>query len=73
MTGTPRDDHDPNLSERLLDKEEDESDKGTLENKARSQAEELTKASEEDHQRSDNQSYSERILDKKDSEEEDQN
>jgi hypothetical protein len=69
--GTPRDNHDPNLSERLLDKEEDESDKGTLENKARSQAEQLTKASEEDQQRSDNQSHSERILDKEDNEEED--
>lgn len=62
--GTSRDDQDPNLSERLLDKEEDESDKGTLENKARSQAEQLTKASDEDNQRSDNQSHSERILDK---------
>ncbi len=63
---TPRDDKDPNLSERLLDKEEDESDNGTLENKAKSQAEQMIKASEEENQRSDNQSHSERILDRED-------
>ncbi len=66
---TPRDDNDPNLSERLLDKEEDESDNGTLENKAKSQAEQMIKASEEENQRSDNQSHSERILDREDNEE----
>ena len=67
---TPRDDRDPNLSERLVDKEEDESAKGTLEDKARSQAEQLTRAKEEDGQRSDNQSHSERVLDKRDDKEE---
>lgn len=66
---TPRDDNNPNLSERLLDKEEDESDNGTLENKAKSQAEQMIKASEEENQRSDNQSHSERILDREDNEE----
>ena len=67
---TPRDDNDPNLSERLVDKEEDESAKGTLEDKARSQVEQLTRAKEEDGQRSDNQGHSERVLDKRDDEEE---
>ena len=70
MPGTPRDNQDPNLSERLLDKEEDESAENTLEEKARSQAEKLKQDSEEDKQRTDNQAPSERILDKEEKEEE---
>ena len=70
MPGTPTDNQDPNLSERLLDKEQDESAKDTLEDKARSQAEKLRQHSEEDSRRTDNQAPSERILDKEENEEE---
>ena len=70
MPGTPTDNQDPDLSERLLDKEEDESAKKTLEEKARSHAEKLKQDSEEDKQRTDNQAPSERILDKEEEEEE---
>jgi len=61
---TPRDEQDPDLSERLLDTKENESDKATLEEKARAHAEKLAKANEEDHQRSDNQGHADRLLDK---------
>jgi hypothetical protein len=70
MSTTPRNDQDPDRSERLLDKAEDESDAGTLEDKARQQAKKLTQDSKEDNLRTDNQAPSERILDKEDDVEE---
>lgn len=60
----------PNLSERILDKNEAEQDSRTLEQKAQDLKEKLKIESEENTQRSDNQTTSDRILDKEKEDEE---